>query len=272
MFTYFKGYTVGICAIAIALPVVTSTLWPMFTGQMMAASLGGTILMFALFIVGMFFGWLIFSRLADSKVQRMINAYNNDCDPDTLIREGSNIAIQVVYPCNQAASWFMGYYGQALLDSGNAQLAKNILGGLRLSIDAAKTPQEKVGILVNYLPLDEKMSGLQDALSVIDEGLGYCKEAKSSQVASFSDFLRSQKRIMQDLVSDDKQNAVDMCEKIRSDSSYPTRLRVEYAWIEASKLYGSGDKKEEANCLDFIVKNGNKLALVEKAKARLSDL
>lgn len=272
MYTYFKGYTIGICVVAVALPVVTSTVWPLFTGQMMASSLGGTLLMFALFVVGMFLGWLIFSRLADHKVQKMIDAYNDDCDPDTLIREGSNIATQVAYPCNQAASWFMGYYGQALLDSGNAQLAKNILGGLRLSIDAAKNPQDKVGILVNYLPLDEKIDGMKTALEVVNEGIGYCQEAGSAQISSFFDFLKSQKKIMEDLVSGDREKAIATCEKIKSDAAYPYRLRVEYAWIEASKIYGTGDRQKEISCLGFIVKHGNKLALVAKAKARLADI
>lgn len=272
MFQYFKGYTIGICVIAVALPVIVSTIWPFVTGQMMAASFMGMVLMFALFAVGMFLGYLIFSKLADSKIQVMLDAYNNDCDPTLLVQKGAQIAAQIAYPCNQAASWFMGYYGQALLDAGNAQLAKNILGGLRLSIDAAKSPEDKAGILVNYLPLDEKIDGMNQALDVVNEGIGYCDKASGRHSASYLDFLESQKKILEDLVSPDKSKAVAVCDKVRADAAYPARLRVEYAWIEASKLYGSDDVAKETSCLQFIIRKGNKLALVEKAKARLKDL
>lgn len=272
MLTYFKGYTIAICAIAIALPVVTSTLWPIFTGQMMAASFTGMVLMFVLFAVGMSVGYFVFSKLADHKVQTWIDEYNNKCNPDLLISQGAQIASQVAYPCNQASSWFMGYYGQALLDSGNSQFAKNILGGLRLSIDAAKKPLDKAGILVNYLPLDQKIEGSANALNVVDEGIGYCKQARESQASSYLDFLDFQKKILSDLTSGDKSKAIAICEKVKSDPAYPLRLRVEYAWIEASKLYGSDDSNKEVNCLGFVVRNGNKLALVAKAQKRLSEI
>lgn len=272
MLTYFKGYTIGICVIAVALPVITSTLWPIFTGQMMAASLAGMVMMFVLFAVGMAIGYFIFSRLADSKVQKWIDEYNNKCDPDLLISQGAQIASQIAYPCNQPSSWFMGYYGQALLDSGNSQFAKNILGGLRLSIDASKTPIEKAGILVNFLPLDQKIDGAKKALGVVEEGLSYCKEAKSPQAASYDDFLKSQQRILEGITSGNVDTATAICEKIKTDPAYPLRLRVEYSWIEASKLYGTDDIAKETSCLDFVVRNGNKLVLVEKAKKRLSDL
>lgn len=272
MFQYFKGYTIGICVIAVALPVVTSTIWPFVTGEMMASSFMGMVMMFVLFAIGLFLGYFIFSKLADSRVQVMLDEYNNNCDPSLLIHKGAQIATQIAYPCNQAASWFMGYYGQALLDAGNVQMAKNILGGLRLSIDAAKGPEEKAGILVNYLQLDEKIDGMKQALDVVNEGIGYCKQAKGSHAASYLDFLDSQKTILEDLLSPDKSKAIAVCEKVRADAAYPARLRVEYAWIEASKLYGSGDDSKEASCLQFIIRKGNKLALVDKARARLKDL
>ncbi len=272
MLPYFKGYTIAICVIAVAFPLIASSVWPLYTGQIMASTLDGLVLLFALFIFGMMIGYAIFSKLANSKVQSMLDAYNTNCDPEKLIQQGAKLASQASYPCNQAMSWFMGYFGQALLDSENVQEAKNVLVGLRLSIDSAKKPKERAGILVNYLSLEEKMEGSASALSVIEEGLGYCSGFSDSHSIQYRDYLNSQKEILDDLVCEDVNKAIAVCEKIRTNSAYPMRLRVEYAWIEASKLYGSANKLKEISCLNFIVENGNKLAMVSRAKTMLQEL
>lgn len=272
MLPYFKGYTIAICAIAVGIPVVVSILWPLFTGAMMASTFGGLVTMFSLFVIGMLLGFGIFNKRADAKVQAMLDAYNDQCDPQALIAQGAQIASQVTYPCNQATSWFMGYYGQALLDAGDVQGAKNALSGIRISIDSSKKPHEKAGILVNYLPLCEKMEGSEKAIETIDEGLEYCRQASASSTSAYLDFLESQKKILEEIDSDDKALAISVCEKIVQNSDYPMRLRVEYAWTEASKLYGGSDESREIDCLRFIIDHGNKLALVSGARSRLDKI
>lgn len=271
MIPYFKKYSIFVCIVAVALPIVVSTIWPLLTGHMMAASIGGLIGMFVLFILGLLLGYAIFERKAESVVDGYLAQYNEECDPEALVSEGSNLASAIQFPCNQIGSWFMGYYAQALLDIGQPGRAREIYDGLMTSYQASRKPTEKAGILANILPLSEKMDDVDTTLGLINEGLALC-DAGGKNVAPLRDFLFSQKRILDARKLGDQRVIGDLAEKVRSSAQYPMRLRVEYAWDEASADYRLGDLAEERRCLEFVVARGNKLALVAKAKDRLEKL
>ncbi len=272
MIAYFKKYSIFVCIIAVALPVVASTVWPLITGQMMAASIGGLILMFALFVLGLFIGYAVFEKKAEGIVDGYIAKYNEGCDPEALVEEGRWLAEAIHFPCNQIGSWFLGYYAQALLDLGRVDEAREIDKGLRESIHAARKPAMKAGILVNLLPLSEKLDDVHDALQLIVDGLEYCSEDGGRGVAQLREFLESQQKVLGARKSGDQKAIADMSEAIRASAAYPMRIRVEYAWDEAAAGFKLGDLAQEKSCLEFVAAHGNKLALTEKARARLSKL
>lgn len=272
MIAYFKKYTIYVCIIAVALPVIVSSLWPLVTGQLMAASIGGLIGMFALFIVGLLVGYGIFERKAESVVDGYLARYNDDCDPQALIEEGAWLAEAIAFPCNQMGSWFMGYYAQALLDAGQPDRAREIAEGLTTSMHAAKTPAMRAGILVNLLPLAEKLESPQDALGLLNQGLQWCDEDDERKVAPLREFLLSQKKVLDARAGGDQRALAQLSRSIASSDAYPMRIRVEYAWDEASAQYKLGDTAAEKEALQFVAQHGNKLALAAKAKERLAAL
>lgn len=272
MLPYFKRYTVYVSIIAIALPVLASTIWPLVTGQLMGASIGGLISMFALFILGMFVGYAIFGKRADAETEKMLAKYNDDCDPQALVDEGSKLAHSIQFPCDQSGSWFLAYYAQALLDLGRTDEAKAIQDGIANSFAAAKKPSQKLGILANLLPLAEKSKGPEAALELANEGIRLCDGMPDGGASQIREFLESQRKVLQAEESDDPADLSKVAASIADSSAYPMRLRVEYAWREASAQYKLGEPAQERESLEFVVEHGGKLALVQKAKERLGSL
>lgn len=269
MLPYFKRYSIYVCVIAVALPVAASTAWPLLTGQMMASQIGGLVGMLVLFAAGLFIGYAVFGRRADALTESYLAKYNDDCDPQALIDEGASLAKAIRTPCDQSGSWFLGYYAQALLEVGRADEAKAVRSGLRESVDAAKTPAAKLGILVNLLPLEEKVEGDAAAAALAEEGAALC-EQMGDAAGQLGEFVDGQRKVIEAKLSDDPEKLASLAEAVRESDRYPARIRVEYAWQEASARYRLGDSEGERLCLRFVEENGGSLALARKARERLA--
>lgn len=272
MLVYFKKYVIAVCAIAVALPVVASTVWPLITGQLMAASLGGLIAEFLLFFAGFLIGYRIFEARSERVADGFVYLYNVDCNPEALLAHGSDLAHAITFPCNPSGAWFMGYYAQACLDAGRMDEARAIQEGLRRSIPAQKKPQQKCSVIIALIPLVEKMGTLQDVRSLIEEGESLIREAATPTAAIQRDFLQSQLKIVEARQSEDYEQLVKLDEAVVSSSSYPMRIRVEFAWDAASASYKLKEPSAEKRLLTFIVDNGGTLALVAQAKKRMDAL
>lgn len=270
MVIYFKKYTIAICVIAVALPIIASTLWPLLFGQLMATSAMGLFLMIGLFIVGLFLGYLIFEKKAEALAEGYTAKYNEKCDPQAFLSEGKRLAEEIKYPYNALGAWYMSYYAQALLDIGNADEAKRIYDDISKSIEANKRGIDKIGIIANLIPLDEKINPASSTVELIDQGLKICKSDNIRSAKPFEDFFESQKKIAVARLAGNEELIARLSEKIRSSAQYPMRIRVEYAWSEASACYRLGDYSEEKRLLHYVVKNGNRLILVSKAQKRLN--
>lgn len=270
MLPYYKKYTIIVCVIAVALPVIISTLWPVFTGEMMASSIPGLLLMFALFFVGMMIGFSIFNRKADSDTEKLLELYNVECDPKALIDKGASLAEAISFPCNESGAWFMSYYAQALLDDGQTDRASDIAKGIKQSMLAAKKPEAKCMILVNLVPLAEKLDSEAEALSLIEEGLGYCKDSVSPSMVVRRQYLENQKKVTESRQGDDFSERAKIDESVVNATDNPMRVRVEFSYDAAIAYFRAGDKAAERNALEFVVQNGGQLALVDKARSRLA--
>ncbi len=272
MLPYFKKYTIAVCVIAVALPVIVSTIWPLFTGQMMASSLAGLLLMFALFFVGMMIGFSIFNRKAESATARLLALYNDECYPQALIDEGQSLADAITFPCNESGAWFMSYYAQALLESGDVERASGIAKGIRQSIIVSKKDATKCMILVNLIPLEEKLSSNDDVMSLIDEGLGYCKDSVLPNMAVRRQYLENQKKVIESRLADDPATRAEIDKSVVDATDNPMRVRVEFAYDAAIAYFCAHDTEQERTSLEFVAKHGNHLALVSQAKKRLDEM
>lgn len=272
MLPFFKKYAVIVCVIAVALPVVYTTVYAALTGNIAASSPNGLVTMFTLFIAGLLLGFGIFERRAQAKADGWVSFYNDSCDPEAFLENGAALASSMSAPYTQASSWYMGYFAQASLDVGNAQDAKEICSSLRKSVEVAKKPFDKLGILVNAIPVIEKIDGNQAALDFIDEGLKYADACKPQNSAQYREFLAHQQEILLSRSSEDNNKRIATDATVWQSSRYPKRIRTEYAWDGACAAYLANDVLEERKSLEFVVENGNKLALVSKAKTRLESL
>lgn len=272
MLPYYKKYTIITVIIAVIPSLVVSTVYPLFTGQIMAASLGGLITLFILFFGSLYLGFMIMERRAEQETEKLLTIYNANCDPERFVKEGADLAAAIQFPCKEAGAWYLGYYGQALLDTGDIARAQEIAHGLELSISQAKKSSEKAGILVNLLPLIEKLSGDAKAEELIQQGLQLLAGDPSGAASVRRDFLNGQKKLIDARSATDPQASIQIYDAVTQGNRYPMRVRVESAWNEANAYYKAGDLRKERECLEFVVANGNKLALVAQARSRLKAL
>lgn len=270
MLPYFKRYSIYVCVIAAALPLAYSTAYPLLTGGLAASSLSGTVTMFALFVAGLLVGFGIFERKAQAKADAMLALYNDDCDPGALIEEGESLANAIKEPYNQTGSWFMGYYAQAKLDVGDAQDARDVLGSMLEAATGAKKPLDRAVILVNAVPLIEKLEGDERAFEVVQDALNACEECRELDAAQYAEFLTIQRSVLYARIDDDPAMLLELDESFWQSSRYPKRIRVEYAWDSASAAWRAGECERERLALEFVAANGGKLAMAAKAKERLA--
>lgn len=272
MLPYYKKYSIITCVIAVLPSLIVSTIYPMITGQIMAASIGGLIALFLIFFGSLYFGFLIMERKAEQDTEKLLALYNTDCDPELFVDKGSELAGNIAFPCKETGAWYLGYYGQALMDVKDIDRAKGIAAGLESSISAAKKPSEKVGILVNLLPLAEKLFDRETCERLIADGLQFVAGDISGAAAVRRDFLNGQKKLLDARESLDPDQAIKLYRSIMTSNNYPMRVRVESAWSLANVYFKTANLQDERAALDFVVKNGNKLALVSQAQKRISSL
>ena len=273
MFPYFKKYVIICCIIAVAVPVVVSTVYAAVTGTIMAASLGGLIMLLVLLFGSMYVSQSFFSRKADAETEAMLSHYNDDCDPEAFTQDAARIIDNIQPPYNVMASWFLTYYAQALLDEGNAGQARTIEDNMLKSAEGAKNDAVRLGILMNAVPLVTKTQGAQAALDLVNKGLALLPNIQQApQGNDPATFLNNQKTLLEATLSGDTATLRTLYGQVRQDKDLPMRIRVESAWKEAQACHSAGDAAQEKTCLDFVVHNGNKLALVAPARKQLAAL
>lgn len=272
MLPYYKKYSIIACIIGVAPSVIISTLYPLMTGTIMAASIGGLVMLFVIFALSMMIGFNSMERRAEQVTNKLLALYNDDCDPQLFLTQGASVAQNVAFPCKEAGAWFMSYYAQALLDAGEVDRARAVEKGLQESAQVAKKPQLKAGIIVNLIPLADKLDGTKDALSLIHAGLTFIQNDPTPIASERRAFLESQQKIMEVRMSGDATAAAELDEAIRKSEAYPMRIRVEAAWAEARAYFKTSNVMGERSALHFVIDHGNKLALVSQAQQRLAGL
>lgn len=273
MLPYFKKYVIWSCVIAVAVPVVTSTVYAAVTGSIMAATLPGMIGMLVLLFGSMMAAQSFFARKADEKTEAMLALYNEQCDPKAFTEQAAPVVANMREPYDVMASWFLTYYAQALLDEGRTDQAKAIEAAMLRSIDAAKNDSIRLGVLMNTVPLVTKTQGPRAVLDLVDKGLALVPTLQQGpQTADPLTFLNNQKTLLEAAVDHDDATLRSLYARVHDDASLPLRIRVESAWKEAQACHGLGDTARERTCLDFVVADGKGLALVAPARERLAAL
>lgn len=272
MLPYFKRYTIICCVAAVVVAVAVSTIWPLVTGQIMAASLSGLLLLLALFFATLLIAYRILGGRADAETERLFSLYNDQCDPAAFVEQGATVASAAGQQATEMSSWYMSYYAQALLDVGRGDQACDVMVRQLKGVDAAKKEPVKAAIVVNMVPLACKLDSGDEALRLIDQGLGLLGEGQDMPSVQRRAYLQSQRELVSARGEADPTRLIELCAAVRQNDQQPMRLRVERAWDEARAHYRTGNLEGERTCLEFVVGHGNKLALVGPARSRLAEL
>lgn len=273
MLPYFKKYVLWVCVIAVAVPVIASTIYAGVTSSMVTSTLPGLIFMLVLLFGSMMLAQSYFGRKANEKTEAMLAAYNDSCDPEAFTQQAEQVVANMREPYDVMASWFLTYYAQALLDEGRIDQAKTIEAALLRSVDAAKNDSIRLGVLMNTVPLVTKTQGPRAALDLVERGLAIVERLQQgSQAADALAFLNNQKALLEAAVAHDDATLRSLYARVHDDANLPMRIRVESAWKEAQACHGLGDTSCERACLEFVVSNGNRLALATSARDRLAAL
>ncbi len=272
MLSYFEKYAIIACVVGVAVPLVVSTVYPMVTNEILAAHLWGMFLLIALLLVTLYVMSVAMSKLADKVAQGYIDHYDKECDPQRMLDESASLRAAMQPPYNPAGAWFSAYSAQALLDVGHADEAKRIEEGLRQSIAHEKKPSRKADIIVNLVPLAMKIDGPEAVRDDSALAISFLDAAGAPPQDPRRLYLQSQIAMAAGKLGGDEERLIDLYEKIIGTGHFEMRLRVESAWDEARIFYRRGEHERERACLEFVVKYGNKLALVGQAQARLATL
>lgn len=270
MFANSGRYVVIASGLAIVVTAVVQTIYTAATGQAMSSTLPGLAVSCLLFIGVMLAVYVYFGRKNNASVDALVSLYDDGCDPRALVDGSAGYVEKITVPYDAEASWFMSYYAQALLDLGEAKRAQQIEQNMYDSIRSATLVETQAKIIVNLVPLVVKVLGPADAVPVIQKGLDLLESGQcGADAAEFEAYLVNQLALARAAASQDDVLLERFYFSTRRNEALPLRIRVEQAWEEAKIHYRKGDAAKEAECLEFVVQNGNKLALVKPAADRL---
>lgn len=272
MLAYYKKYAILTCVVAVAVPVAASTIYAAVTGRIMAASLDGLIILLLLLFGTMMLMQVLLSRRINEQTTGLLDLYNEQCDPEAFVAQGAKLAENITVPFNVDGSWFLTYYGQALLDAGKADQARQVLDSMAQSANRARKVVTKAGILLNEAPLATKLDGPEAALKLVDEAYQLLGGDGANPDDPRTIFLQGQRKLLGAEVAGDDAELRQFYAKAQQDASVPERLRVESAWKLARLSYRTGDAATERAMLQYVVDHGNKLALVPPARKQLQEL
>lgn len=270
MFANSGRYIVIASGLAIVVTAVVQTIYTAATGQAMSSTLPGLLVSCLLFIAVMLATYAYFGRKNNTNVDALVSLYDDGCDPRAFVDGSAGYVDKMTVPYDAETSWFMSYYAQALLDLGEAKQAQQIEQSMYDSIRSASLVETQAKIIVNLVPLVVKVLGPAEAVPVIQKGLDLLEGGQcGADAAEFEAYLVNQLALARAAASRDDVLLERFYFSTRRNEALPLRIRVEQAWEEAKIHYRKGDVVKEAECLEFVVQNGNKLALVKPAADRL---
>lgn len=272
MIAYYRKYMILVCAIAAGAAVLVSTVWPLLTGMLMMATLEGLLVELAVFFGALIVSYRYFSRKAEGQTEAYIARYDAECDPGAFIEEARELAGSIAAPYAPPGAWFLAYYAQALLDAHKPDAARAIFDDMVRSVDAAKKAEAKAAILSNAIVVAVKLDEVERARELVEQSGAYLDELGVDASDERRVFTQGQRSILRARAEGDHAKLAELFSLMRNNTALPLRARVECAWNEGRARYALGDAAGEASCLEFVVANGNKLALVEPARNRLASL
>lgn len=271
MLPYVKNYAFVAYVLGIVVPIGFITVLSWVTGFYLPTTIPGVIASVALLAVCLLSAKRIATKMADAHAERVLSLYNDACDPQAFVEQGRAIAERIRPPYEENGSWFLSFYALALDDVGRRDEAVKIGQTMLSSARRAEDSAQKISILVNMEPLISRLFGTQQTLDVIHEALSAAQGSGQADPGQIS-FLQWEKGMLEAVRDGDHETLAQRFSTVRNSAGAPMRMRVSDALLEASVRKARGERDLERECLDFVVRNGNKLPAVKLAQERLAAL
>lgn len=272
MLPYFRNYAFIAYILGVAVPVLLVTGLSWLFGFYIVSTLPGLLAAIIMLICGLLLAKKVVINLTDKKADEMLSLYNDSCDPRAFVDAAKNVAAEIRPPYDEVGSWFLSYYALALDDLGHRDEAVKIGQGMLSSAQRAVEPQTKAALMVNIEPLVERLFGADQALEVVMQAQQAIAGSTDPDDVNRLSFLSWEQGVLEAVRNGDSQTLVQRFSGVRNSSSYPMRIRVSYALLEASVHKSLNEIDKERECLSFVVANGNKLPAVGLAQERLNAL
>ena len=230
-----------------------------------------TLIIFLLFL---YFWRTFFTGQTLQELYKGINLYEDECNPQAFIDYSRDAAEQFASrgaPYKVEDIWFLAYYTRALTDAGYLDEAAVRFNELRNDAAATRDALQQAAKIINIEPLIRKLLGGQYALQALEEVRALYQEHAANPSPREAFYLWELRCLEKQRDGDLRGLGEEMRQASNNDRN-SWYVRVECAEREAWVQRAMGHLDEERERLEFVVRHGNVLPHVQRARQRLAEL
>ena len=227
-----------------------------------------------IFILFLYFWRTFFTSQVLQELYKGINLYEDECNPQAFLDYSRDAAEQFASkgaPFKVTDVWFLAYYTRALTDAGYVDEASARFNELRNDAAATQDSLQQAAKIINIEPLIRKLLGGQYALQALEEVRELYRE-RSANPSPREAFYLWELRCLEKQRDGDLFGLGQEMRKASDNDRNSWYVRVECAEREAWVQRAMGHIDEERERLEFVIRYGNVLPHVQRARQRLAEL
>ena len=265
--TYFKRYEIAACAIAVAIPLVVVFIWSNIEGRAMGFTAAGAGVSVVLLLAGMFVFTRLFARAGQTKLEKLVSLYNDDCDIDSFLEGSRAIANSAEPPLGELPAWFVSFYACALINAGRTSEAASFGLMIQDSVKDAPTDEAKLALYADLIPLVASLFDNERVIALANEALALPNLGDDPVTQQRRSYLAWSRDVACAEIAHDDAKLMGLYRSIWGNHEQCMRLRVVYACKEGELHAAAGNRDAAAGCMRFAAENGKDLPSARAARA-----
>lgn len=218
----------------------------------------GYLLLLAEAVLASFFARALAKRRMHGDFRRILEAYDQACDPELFIELSAGISRRAGLPFKSWESFYESYRSLAYGDMGRDDLAAAALEGILQSIYATPGKQARAAMMMFAYAPAAALRGYREADWLLDGAESAFLERPGKHAVQL-DFVARQRRIVAMQEEGDAAGLEEAWRKVRENPTTPLRAKVNAAFREAEALDSLGCRERREEVLAFAARNGPKL-------------
>lgn len=199
---------------------------------------------------------------------KMLEAYDELCDPESFIELSEHAATRIRVPFGEWGAWLLSYRSLAFNDLSDVEESRKALEYVLLSIESETHRVKKANMMLSAYPPVARIMGRGEARRLVERA----KAVYLSDPERFGDelgYIELQERALAMEDEGDSKGLIEILEETRGDRKASMRVKVEAAFRESEALRDRNDIEGEARCLEFVAENGGGLRIAREARLAL---